>query len=423
MISNSSVSRLANRDGFVLPAVLFALVVMSIVAVAAVRMADDEHRASRAMRESGAALYAAEAGLHLLLGTVVDTTGRTLIDSIAGTLSPGDSSDLGWSSLPNRTAIRGVLLRCDDGGQPLYALTVEGHGAGPLAGMRVLRLFLTQSPSSSLAQALLVDGDLTISGNATIQGGCADVHANGLLRVSGTLTTDGMVSAVKRVAVSGSIVDAEGNPVTPQSKADPMDIPKLNPMDYCDEADFMFRNGWVIEVATSDSGYAGSDPVHGWKSDGSTYTTNSNISPGTICADGDITVSIQLGMPGAPLSLSVLTTGSVTISEDPYLVPDHSSGIAIVAAGDLKLSGSPAAGTANYAGLFYAGSQCKLSGDPVLHGQLVCHDDPNPSGSENTVSENKISGDAVISYDCSSYLGDGTLTLRPLRERAWREVW
>ena len=55
------------QEGFVLPVVIFAMAILAVLAMAALSTANDEHHASRAMRESGMALYAAEAGAHMIL--------------------------------------------------------------------------------------------------------------------------------------------------------------------------------------------------------------------------------------------------------------------------------------------------------------------------------------------------------------------
>ena len=60
--TTAGTSRVAGREGFVLPAVVFALAIMGVLAVASLRTADDEHRPSRALRESRAALSTAGAG-------------------------------------------------------------------------------------------------------------------------------------------------------------------------------------------------------------------------------------------------------------------------------------------------------------------------------------------------------------------------
>jgi Tfp pilus assembly protein PilX len=58
------------RKGFVLPVVVFGLMLMSTLAVVAVLTAGDEQRSSRAMHESSQAFYAAEAGLQMTYAMV-----------------------------------------------------------------------------------------------------------------------------------------------------------------------------------------------------------------------------------------------------------------------------------------------------------------------------------------------------------------
>src|SRR6476469_11047857 len=96
-----------NRRGFVMPTVILAITVMSLIAVAALSTASDERRASRATRESTLAMYAAEAGLRQTYGAW---------PAGASALKPGDSLDLGWQSLPNNAAYRPVIHRVDMGG-------------------------------------------------------------------------------------------------------------------------------------------------------------------------------------------------------------------------------------------------------------------------------------------------------------------
>jgi type II secretory pathway pseudopilin PulG len=116
----------AAEGGFALPAVLFALTIMAILAVVAFRTADDERRAERALRETGAALYVADAGLRNTLGTW-DT-------SAVRALAPGDSLDLGWQQLSNHASFRSVIQRVDNGGMQQYAVVVYAKGAGALGG-------------------------------------------------------------------------------------------------------------------------------------------------------------------------------------------------------------------------------------------------------------------------------------------------
>ena len=111
------------RRGFVLPAVIFSVAVMSIIVVVALSTADDERRASRATRESTLATYAAEAGLRKTLGSLPDSA---MAANVAA-LNPGDSLDLGWQTMPNKAAYRAVINRVDNGGTSQYMVVVQGR--------------------------------------------------------------------------------------------------------------------------------------------------------------------------------------------------------------------------------------------------------------------------------------------------------
>ena len=158
-------SRLRGQEGFVLPAAIFALLIMSIVAITALVTTDNERVASRAVRESGAALYAAEAG--------VNEVWATWPDSLVAGLQPGDSLDLGWPTLDNGASYRAVIRRVDNGGQKVYALLVEGRGAGPLGGQSVVSLGLAASDYElgvCCAGSVTGRGDMVVKDNAWVDG-------------------------------------------------------------------------------------------------------------------------------------------------------------------------------------------------------------------------------------------------------------
>ncbi len=134
-----------SREGFVLAAVIFTIAILGLLAVAALATANDERRSSRAVRESGSALYAAEAGANMILGTAVTTvvdSPKTVLDTLAEGMASGDSIDLGWNTLPSGASYRGVFHRYDSGGKKMFALDVTGRGAGPWGGQRLLKLTL-----------------------------------------------------------------------------------------------------------------------------------------------------------------------------------------------------------------------------------------------------------------------------------------
>jgi type II secretory pathway pseudopilin PulG len=116
-----------NRKGFVLPSVIFAITIMSVIVVVALSTATDERRSSRATRESTLAMYAAEAGLRQTYGAWPNAPVKAL--------NPGDSLDLGWQNLPNKAAYRAVIHRVDKGGLQEYNVVVQGRRTDPTAGI------------------------------------------------------------------------------------------------------------------------------------------------------------------------------------------------------------------------------------------------------------------------------------------------
>lgn len=116
-----------NRKGFVLPSVIFAITIMSVIAVVALNTASDERRASRGTRESTLAMYAAEAGLRQTYGAWPSAA--------VNALNPGDSLDLGWQNLPNKAGYRTVIHRVDEGGLQEYNVVVQGRRTDPTAGI------------------------------------------------------------------------------------------------------------------------------------------------------------------------------------------------------------------------------------------------------------------------------------------------
>jgi hypothetical protein len=117
-----------NRDGFVMPTVVFAIAITSVVVVASLSTAADERRASPAVRESTLAVYTAEAGLR-------QTYGNWPVAPVKA-MNAGDSLDLGWQTLPNNEKYRAVIHRVDKGGQlQEYNVIVQGRRTGLNGGI------------------------------------------------------------------------------------------------------------------------------------------------------------------------------------------------------------------------------------------------------------------------------------------------
>ena len=197
-----------NRDGFVLPTVVFAVAIMSIVVVAAINTSQDERRASRAVRESTLAMYTAEAGLR-------QTYGNWPVNPVKA-MNPGDSLDLGWQALPNNEKYRAVIHRVDGGGLQEYDVIVQGRRTGLNGGISTIigvvggvplfnRAVFGQS-NVWIQNPTLDSFDSGISDyNALTAGNAADVFSNGSMTLQKT-TIKGNVGAAGTITLNNSPV-------------------------------------------------------------------------------------------------------------------------------------------------------------------------------------------------------------------------
>jgi hypothetical protein len=200
-----------SRKGFVLPMVVFAVAIMSIIVVASLATSSDERRASRAVRESTLAEYAADAGLR-------QTYGAWPVAAVKA-LNPGDSLDLGWQALPNSGSAgkyRAVIHRVDGGGLQEYDVVVQGRRAGLNGGISTIIGVVGGVPLFSRA---VYGGQLVWIQNATLDsfdsgvapynaltaGNNSDVFSNGTMTLQKT-TINGDAGAAGAITLNNSPV-------------------------------------------------------------------------------------------------------------------------------------------------------------------------------------------------------------------------
>jgi cytoskeletal protein CcmA (bactofilin family) len=427
--------------GYVLLWVIFGFVVMGAVATAALLAASTERRSSKAVSDWGRSLYLAETGIQEIMATVTD--------SALDQLNPGDSMVIGRTALPQGGSYTGVLHRVDDGGQLMYSLSVQGKRRGTMSGVHTVAMVVTRAKPPA-GSAVAVDGDLLISGSPTITGTCGDLSVDGRLTVSGTLTIEGNVNSLETV-IGGSIVTTDGRKLSTatldKTASTPDDVPDVDVETMCKQADTWVDEGQVsttreptclsggnctdlelkaYEEQTLSGGSLSLEPVE-VKYDPSTETTvlsGASAPEGTVCLDGGLVISGELGTESDPVEMTVVADGDVEISGNPHMIPDDPDGVLIEATGDLKLNGNSSLAP-NYSGDIRAGGQCEVSGAPSISGQLTCGDAVPVPGDPDLVTGHEISGDMSIHYDCASAGGGGSSAtagvLRPIRSRAWRQ--
>jgi hypothetical protein len=187
-----------NRRGFVLPAIVFGLVVMSVLAAAALHTTLNESSSVRSFRQSGLALFNADAGLRMTIGNW---------PSGVSALGAGDSLDLGWQTLSNRGRFRAVVHRVDDGTSlPAYAVIVQGRGVGSSNGQHTVVAMLA-------GVALFRNGGIVANGNVNLSGGSKTDSFDSALGPYDPTTADSAGSVVSNgnVTLSNVATIIKGN--------------------------------------------------------------------------------------------------------------------------------------------------------------------------------------------------------------------
>ena len=134
--------------------------------------------------------------------------------------------------------------------------------------------------------------------------------------------------------------------------------PNSIPPNYCGEADFVFSNGIGLKVSTTETfDFTGEAEHWGITYDpiDNIYTMTSSSEEGVYCYDESVEIPDDVGTPGSPHALTILSEEAVTIPGNPFLTAAHADSILIMAAGDVKINGNPTGGNENFEGLIYAG--------------------------------------------------------------------
>ncbi|MEX2109412.1 MAG: pilus assembly PilX N-terminal domain-containing protein [Gemmatimonadaceae bacterium] len=209
-----------------MPTVIFGLAVMSIIAVAALSTSSDERRASRAVRESTMALYAAEAGLRQTYGAWPKAPVKAL--------NPGDSLDLGWQTLSTNSSYRTVIHRMDKGGIQEYNVVVQGRRTGLNGGVSTILGVVGGVPV--FTYGVYAKTNISLGGNGRLDGydseqapydaltadSTANLWSNGTMDINRT-TVLGNASATGSIT-TGTGVNVTGGLTSGADPAPPMDI-------------------------------------------------------------------------------------------------------------------------------------------------------------------------------------------------------
>jgi hypothetical protein len=412
-----------SRHGLAIPAALFAMVIIAALTTAIFLLADIQGRAVQNRESSARAFMLAEEGLTHALTVLRDTLRNRpyslLLRGSDGVVATADDGLLIGYGMSESLQIPGAGRVTANG---TYSVTMVDDPADPDANAmedqngRVLVRCTAVTTNGAQATVHAVigglplpgvasDGDMSVGGSARITGPCGGLHANDDLILGPNPIINGTVSASDQV--SGTARDTTGAVNHPLAGQPKMEIPDLNPEDYCGRADFVLRaDGMLVKKGNPDQVFnATSNAQFGWKRSSTSplvwdLSGNSAVN-GTVCAEGNVKISGNPGSDVLPLRMSVIATGSIEISGNPFMQPSSPDSILFMAGGDLSISGNPGAVNDNFDGLIYSESQCKISGNPTMEGQLLCKDKPNPAGTVEHASMNEITGSLQLRYSCN----------------------
>ncbi len=414
-----------NESGLALIAVLMAMMMLAVVGAALAAVGVVEFRTSINHRSATRALLLADAGAtHALALVRGPLSAYSYADLLLGSDGAAGTEDDGYlvnfpglaeaDALPDtgvqlglgRYFVRLVNDDKDPSGSPFFdennrliAICRSETVDGGAAEVRVIM-------SAPSFPAIATNGDLYMPGTPNILGRCAGIHSNQNLYINGTPTVDGTVTASGDVFAKNDIYTSEGARVTPGYEKR-MEIPDLDPLRYCDRADYLLKDGKLVTLESPPQ----TVDLSGGKTSGWQYNNSSNLYtvqgkdavPGTYCVHGNVKVSGNVGSAGNPLSITILATGSVGIDGTAIITSEHREDLLIVAEGDVELGGNVSGTTPQYSGLIYAGAQCGLNGNPMMEGRLLCYDQEDPVGAIDLIDDSKINGTPTIVYDCKGW--------------------
>ena len=260
--------------------------------------------------------------------------------------------------------------------------------------------------------ALTTNGNLQMSGTPNILGACGAAHANGDLDINGNPEVALNATSSGGLTTSGSMANITGTPVGSQPQ---IPVPYLNPSDYQQYADYTLKaDGTILDSdgnpVTPSPGFldewdfasASSPDLPTWKLSGNDSTDASYY------VEGNIEISGTPPGPGnPPWEVTFFATGSIKLSGNADFInrkdtiddPVSIQNLFMVAGLDIDYSGNP---SNILEGIIYAGEQIELSGNGSIEGAVMAFNanagvSASPSG---LITENLVNGNPTITYGC-----------------------
>ena len=258
------------------------------------------------------------------------------------------------------------------------------------------------------------NGDLALSGAATVADSKGDVRTNGDLTIASSPTVTGDGSALGNLNCSGSCDQVQG---TATAGATEMSFPTVRASDYRSLADFILKSDGQLTqpdgtlLCNAGPGFSSTNcrPTYGWRYDGDGWSvgTPGGHPPATFYVEG---VARMSGNPWgySGVQMTIIAEGSINITGNPNIAPDTPE-LLLLTDGDLYINGNM---TTYVQAQMLAHEQVYISGSYLLAGQVLAEDAATVS---TLVTSSQVGGSGTIVYDGG--LGAGLLAVS-----SWRDV-
>ncbi len=267
--------------------------------------------------------------------------------------------------------------------------------------------------------AILVNGDLDISGNTKILGLRGNVHANGDITGGGSLDISGDVTATGTVEDD---IDADGMVA---GGMPPIAVPEIRAADFANLADYIMTSTGTILIASTGAVCggkgAGACPT-GWTWSGTSWSASGAMpQTGTYYVQTDVSVH-GTGKSAGFTQLSIIAEGSIKITGNGKFKPENGAGIQFVTNGDFELGGTADADDPiDMDGQIMVREQVKIYGNSEFQGRVMVEDrdsatnaydavtNPNGRRGSSTLTDNTLNGNMTVTYNGG--LGDIVTTI------------
>lgn len=460
-MTTQSTTSVRSEKGVALIVVLLLLAVMMGLTTGLTMSGQTEMAMAANELNYAGARAAAEAGLNRAVEQIIANTTTNLLAGVDGLVDSADAAAavnadnglvpvIGNGPFTIGTQYSYTFQILDDDDPSLYAaalsagqltqmsengdaytslndrLILRATGTGPkgttVTISRVLQSVATGAipPTSTTIltnPAVLVGGDLGISGNISVGGSRGNVHANGNVTGGGSEDISGDLTATGTVSddLDPDGLKAGGMP--------PVTIPEIKAQDFRSLADWILTSSGAIQRASDSVTCGGGGPTcpTGWTFSGGTWSASGAMpeaatyyveGPATIHGTGKSTLT----------SVSVIAEGSLTITGNGKFRPENSSKIQFVTNGDFELGGTvDADDSVDLDGQIMVREQMKIYGNSEFQGRVMVENrdgatnaydaSTNPYGrrGSSTTAANTMAGNMRVTYNGN--LGDIVTTV------------